>query len=98
MLISTPTFCQSYIRRCTAAQFASLKYAIVGAEKLREPIRAGFREKFGLELLEGYGCTEMSPVVSVNRPRPEPDGSAGGQTRIGRLARARRARQGGRHR
>jgi acyl-[acyl-carrier-protein]-phospholipid O-acyltransferase/long-chain-fatty-acid--[acyl-carrier-protein] ligase len=40
----------------------------VGAEKLREPIAAAFREKFGVELLEGYGCTEMSPVVAVNAP------------------------------
>jgi len=73
MLISTPTFCQAYVRRCTKEQLASLKYAIVGAEKLREPIARAFREKFGVELLEGYGCTEMSPVVSVNRP-DEPDG------------------------
>jgi acyl-[acyl-carrier-protein]-phospholipid O-acyltransferase/long-chain-fatty-acid--[acyl-carrier-protein] ligase len=33
---------------------------------LREPIAAAFKEKYGLELLEGYGCTEMAPVVSVN--------------------------------
>jgi acyl-[acyl-carrier-protein]-phospholipid O-acyltransferase/long-chain-fatty-acid--[acyl-carrier-protein] ligase len=68
MLISTPTFCQSYLRRCTPEQFAHLKYAIVGAEKLREPLASSFRERFGVPLLEGYGCTEMSPVVAVNRP------------------------------
>jgi acyl-[acyl-carrier-protein]-phospholipid O-acyltransferase/long-chain-fatty-acid--[acyl-carrier-protein] ligase len=68
MLISTPTFCSSYVRRCTKEQFAHLKYAIVGAEKLREPLRTEFREKFGIELFEGYGCTEMAPVVAVNRP------------------------------
>jgi acyl-[acyl-carrier-protein]-phospholipid O-acyltransferase/long-chain-fatty-acid--[acyl-carrier-protein] ligase len=68
MLISTPTFCQAYLRRCTREQFAHLKYAIVGAEKLREPLAAAFREQFGVPLLEGYGCTEMSPVVAVNRP------------------------------
>jgi acyl-[acyl-carrier-protein]-phospholipid O-acyltransferase/long-chain-fatty-acid--[acyl-carrier-protein] ligase len=68
MLISTPTFCQSYLRRCTPEQFAHLKYAIVGAEKLREPLAAAFKERFKVPLLEGYGCTEMSPVVAVNRP------------------------------
>ena len=68
MLISTPTFCNSYLRRCTKEQFAHLKYAIVGAEKLRESLATEFREKYGLELLEGYGCTEMAPVVAVNRP------------------------------
>ena len=68
MIISTPTFCASYIRKCTPEQFAHLRYAIVGAEKLREPIAAAFKEKFGVDLLEGYGCTEMAPVVAVNAP------------------------------
>ncbi|MFI5177789.1 MAG: acyl-[ACP]--phospholipid O-acyltransferase [Vicinamibacterales bacterium] len=71
MLISTPTFCNAYLRRCTREQFASLKYAIVGAEKLRQPLAAAFREQFGIDLLEGYGCTEMAPVVAVNRPNVE---------------------------
>lgn len=68
MLISTPTFCNAYIRRCTREQFASLKYAIVGAEKLRRQVADEFKEKYGLELLEGYGMTEMAPVVAVNLP------------------------------
>jgi acyl-[acyl-carrier-protein]-phospholipid O-acyltransferase/long-chain-fatty-acid--[acyl-carrier-protein] ligase len=68
MLISTPTFCLSYLRRCTREQFGHLKYAIVGAEKLRPSLASAFREQFGVDLLEGYGCTEMSPVVSVNLP------------------------------
>ena len=71
MLISTPTFCASYLRRCTREQFGHLKYAIVGAEKLRPQLAAAFREHFGVDLLEGYGCTEMSPVVSVNLPNIE---------------------------
>jgi acyl-[acyl-carrier-protein]-phospholipid O-acyltransferase/long-chain-fatty-acid--[acyl-carrier-protein] ligase len=68
LIISTPTFCASYVRKCQPEQFASLRYAIVGAEKLREPIAASFKAKFGLDLLEGYGCTEMSPIVAVSVP------------------------------
>jgi acyl-[acyl-carrier-protein]-phospholipid O-acyltransferase/long-chain-fatty-acid--[acyl-carrier-protein] ligase len=68
LLISTPTFYAGYLRRCSAEEFASLKYVIAGAEKLREPIARGFKEKYGIEILEGYGCTELAPVVSVNIP------------------------------
>ena len=68
LLISTPTFCAGYVRKIQPEQFARLRLAIVGAERLREPIAAAFKEKFGVELLEGYGCTEMAPVVAVNVP------------------------------
>jgi acyl-[acyl-carrier-protein]-phospholipid O-acyltransferase/long-chain-fatty-acid--[acyl-carrier-protein] ligase len=68
ILISTPTFYAGYLRRCSPDEFASLKYAIAGAEKLHDPVAAAFKEKYGIDLLEGYGCTEMAPVVSVNIP------------------------------
>ena len=68
LLLTTPTFCSTYIRKCHAEEFASLRYVLVGAEKLRQPVADAFRQKFGVELLEGYGCTEMSPVVAVNAP------------------------------
>ena len=67
-LLTTPTFCSAYIRKCTTEEFSSLKYVLVGAEKLREPVALAFQEKFGLRPLEGYGSTEMSPVISVNVP------------------------------
>jgi len=79
LLLSTPTFCSTYTRKCTKEQFASLRYVLVGAERLRESVAAPFREKFGVELLEGYGCTEMAPVVAVNVPTYE----AGRDTQIG---------------
>ncbi len=82
MLISTPTFCQSYVRRCTREQFAHLRYAIVGAEKLRAPLAKAFQDAFGIGLLEGYGCTEMAPVVSANRP----DVVMQGRTQVGTKA------------
>jgi acyl-[acyl-carrier-protein]-phospholipid O-acyltransferase/long-chain-fatty-acid--[acyl-carrier-protein] ligase len=68
ILVSTPTFYGGYIRKCEREQFATVRYALVGAEKLREPIAAAFKEKFGITLLEGYGCTEMAPVAAVNAP------------------------------
>jgi acyl-[acyl-carrier-protein]-phospholipid O-acyltransferase/long-chain-fatty-acid--[acyl-carrier-protein] ligase len=71
ILISTPTFYAAYLRRIPPEQFSSLRYAIVGAEKLREPLAKDFKEKYGRDLLEGYGCTETAPVVSVNIPDVE---------------------------
>jgi acyl-[acyl-carrier-protein]-phospholipid O-acyltransferase/long-chain-fatty-acid--[acyl-carrier-protein] ligase len=65
-LMSTPTFYSAYLRRCTKEEFASLRFAMVGGEKLRETIARAFLEKYGLDLCEGYGATEMSPVVSAN--------------------------------
>jgi acyl-[acyl-carrier-protein]-phospholipid O-acyltransferase/long-chain-fatty-acid--[acyl-carrier-protein] ligase len=78
-LLSTPTFCGNYIRKCSREEFASLRFVLVGAEKLREQTAREFQEKFGLGLLEGYGCTEMAPVVSVNSP----DFHAGRDSQLG---------------
>jgi acyl-[acyl-carrier-protein]-phospholipid O-acyltransferase/long-chain-fatty-acid--[acyl-carrier-protein] ligase len=66
VLISTPTFCQSYLRSCEPDQFASIRHAVLGAERLPATLAAAFKEKFGVTLMEGYGCTEMGPVVAVN--------------------------------
>jgi acyl-[acyl-carrier-protein]-phospholipid O-acyltransferase/long-chain-fatty-acid--[acyl-carrier-protein] ligase len=74
LFISTPTFYAAYIRKCSKEELSSLRYAVVGAEKLREPIARAFKEKYGVQLLEGYGCTEMAPVVSVNVPDVEEKG------------------------
>jgi acyl-[acyl-carrier-protein]-phospholipid O-acyltransferase / long-chain-fatty-acid--[acyl-carrier-protein] ligase len=71
LLPAPPTFCQAYLRGCSKEQFASLRYVLVGAEKLQPSLAQAFKDKFGLDLLEGYGATEMSPVISVNVPDRE---------------------------
>jgi acyl-[acyl-carrier-protein]-phospholipid O-acyltransferase/long-chain-fatty-acid--[acyl-carrier-protein] ligase len=68
ILMSTPTFLVSYIHRCSPSQFKSLRIVIVGAEKLKDTIAKAFKEKFNIEPMEGYGCTELSPIVSINFP------------------------------
>jgi acyl-[acyl-carrier-protein]-phospholipid O-acyltransferase/long-chain-fatty-acid--[acyl-carrier-protein] ligase len=65
-LLATPTFLQAYMRRCEPEDFGSLQYVVVGAEKLPERVALAFEDRFGIRPLEGYGCTECSPVVSVN--------------------------------
>ncbi|HVP42239.1 MAG TPA: AMP-binding protein [Terriglobales bacterium] len=66
LLVATPTFLQTYMRRCTREEFSSLQYMIVGAEKLPTRVADAFEEQYGLAPLEGYGCTECAPVVAVN--------------------------------
>jgi acyl-[acyl-carrier-protein]-phospholipid O-acyltransferase / long-chain-fatty-acid--[acyl-carrier-protein] ligase len=41
---------------------------MAGAEKLPERLATAFEDKFGVHPLEGYGCTECAPAVTVNTP------------------------------
>jgi len=68
MLMTTPTFLQLYSRKAKTEDLKSLRYLVVGAEKLRTGLRKAFEDKFGIVPLEGYGCTELSPVALVNVP------------------------------
>jgi acyl-[acyl-carrier-protein]-phospholipid O-acyltransferase / long-chain-fatty-acid--[acyl-carrier-protein] ligase len=65
-LLATPTFLQSYMRRCSPEDFGSLQYVMAGAEKLPDRVAVAFEDQFGIRPLEGYGCTECSPAVTVN--------------------------------
>ncbi|HSQ55150.1 MAG TPA: AMP-binding protein, partial [Gemmata sp.] len=68
LMLSTATFLRFYIRRCNADDFSTLRMLICGAEKLPVKLQDQFKEKFGFLPLEGYGCTELAPVVSTNLP------------------------------
>ena len=74
LLIGTSTFLQGFIRRCPPEHLRSLEFVVCGAEKLAPRVRLAFREKFGVEPVEGYGTTECAPVVSVNFPDNESPG------------------------
>ena len=65
-MVATPTFLQTYVRRCAPEDFGSVQFVLAGAEKLPERIVQAFEDQFGIRPLEGYGCTECSPVVAVN--------------------------------
>lgn len=76
IMLGTATFLRFYLRRSGADDFRSLRLLICGAEKLPVCVATEFRDKFGVLPLEGYGCTELSPVVGTNLP----DATAGGLT------------------
>lgn len=67
-LVTTPTFLQLYLRRCTPEQFSSLRVVLTGAEKLPSRLVQAFEDRFGIGPIEGYGITECAPVVAVNCP------------------------------
>ena len=68
ILLATPTFLRTYLSRCAEEDFASLEVVVAGAEKLDPRLTEAFEEKYGVRPVEGYGATELSPLVSVNVP------------------------------
>ncbi|MBA4186411.1 MAG: hypothetical protein C0467_00185 [Planctomycetaceae bacterium] len=74
VMLSTATFLRFYIRRCEKDDFRTIGMLICGAEKLPVKLQDEFNARFGLLPLEGYGCTEVSPVVSANLPDITGDG------------------------
>ena len=77
LLVGTPSFFWGYLRQAEPGDFASLRIVVAGADKCPDALRRGFLEKHGIELCEGYGTTETSPVVSVNLPGANKPGSIG---------------------
>jgi acyl-[acyl-carrier-protein]-phospholipid O-acyltransferase/long-chain-fatty-acid--[acyl-carrier-protein] ligase len=68
LLLATPTFLRTYLRRCEPEELSSLEVVVAGAEKLPISLCDAFEKKFGIRPVEGYGTTELSPLVSVNVP------------------------------
>ena len=68
VMVVTPTFLRAYLKRCEPQQLATLEIIISGAEKLPSDLTEAFQTKFGVTPCEGYGATELSPVVSCNIP------------------------------
>lgn len=56
----------------------SWRRLVVGASPCPRELHAAFFERFGIELMEGYGLSEASPIVAFNRPgMPVKKGSVG---------------------
>ncbi len=61
----------------SASAFSSVRIAATGAAKMPEDISRLFESRFHVELLEGYGLTEASPVVTASPPGESRIGSIG---------------------
>ncbi|MSR66726.1 MAG: AMP-dependent synthetase [Pedosphaera sp.] len=77
ILISTNTFLNGYARKAHSYDFRSLRCLFAGAEKVQESTAAIWGRRFGVRILEAYGATECSPIVSFNTPCDTIPGTAG---------------------
>ena len=77
LMFGTDTFMSRYARFAHPYDFYKVRVAFVGAEKLKPETKRQWSDRFGVRLLEGYGCTETSPAVAVNTLRDPMPGSVG---------------------
>jgi acyl-[acyl-carrier-protein]-phospholipid O-acyltransferase / long-chain-fatty-acid--[acyl-carrier-protein] ligase len=76
-LLGADTFLAHYARSADETAFKALRYIVAGAEAVKPETRRLYMEKFGLDILEGYGVTEASPVIAVNAPAFMKSGTVG---------------------
>jgi long-chain-fatty-acid--[acyl-carrier-protein] ligase len=78
MLVGTPTFLSGITRAARDPELRSLRYVITGAEKCPDALFATVALRWpAMRILEGYGITECSPVVSGNREERVVRGTVG---------------------
>lgn len=87
ILPATPMFLRTYLRRCDPADFAGVELVPVGAEKLPPALGEEFAATFDVDVFEGYGATEMSPLVAANVPVSRSRGRPGEWNRAGTIGR-----------
>ncbi len=77
ILFATDTFVTRYARAGNQGDMDKLRFAVCGAERVRDETRAMIRKKFDFPILEGYGATEAAPVIAVNKPEDNRHGTVG---------------------
>lgn len=77
IMVGTPSFFWGYLQKSEPGDFKSLRIMVAGADKCPDALREGYLKKHGVTLMEGYGATETSPVVSANSIEFNRPGSTG---------------------
>jgi acyl-[acyl-carrier-protein]-phospholipid O-acyltransferase/long-chain-fatty-acid--[acyl-carrier-protein] ligase len=77
VFLATDTFAMQYARNSAEGDLSSIELMVCGAERVKEETREVYKRRFNVEIIEGYGATEASPVVAVNTPATNRHGTVG---------------------
>ncbi len=77
IMFATDTFINRYARSSKDAELSGLRFAVLGAEAVKDETRSLLRKRFNIQLLEGYGATEAAPVIAANQPGANRSGTVG---------------------
>lgn len=77
ILLGTDTFLRGWAAYAKEGDFKTIRLAVAGAEKLKDTTRAQWQQQFSVDILQGYGVTEASPVISCNTPDKHKPGTVG---------------------
>ena len=77
VFFATDTFAQQYARNAKEGDLSSIKLMVCGAERVKDETREVYKRRFDVEIIEGYGATEASPVIAVNTPGTNKPGTVG---------------------
>ena len=87
IVLGTPTLLRAYMRRIPPEDFASVELVAAGSERLPAAVSDGFEATFGVRPFQGYGATELGPIVSANVPAARAIGEAARGLREGTVGR-----------
>jgi acyl-[acyl-carrier-protein]-phospholipid O-acyltransferase/long-chain-fatty-acid--[acyl-carrier-protein] ligase len=88
VVVATPALYRGWLSACAPRSFASVRLFVCGGEPLDRALADAWRERFGVELCEGYGCTELAAVVTVNLPGIESSDARQNASKPGTVGRA----------
>jgi acyl-[acyl-carrier-protein]-phospholipid O-acyltransferase/long-chain-fatty-acid--[acyl-carrier-protein] ligase len=70
VLIGAPSFLRPLLKKAEPGELRTLELVVSGAEKMPLELYDAFMEQFHIEILQGYGLTETTPVTNINQHNP----------------------------